>query len=102
MGFYNRTPLKYLEKPKAPAPRTRRYNEHEIERLIFVSGYDVEHIEPPKNLTKLHGAAFLFCYRDSNESREIASLTWNNINFEKRTAFCQLLKMDIQARCLFR
>ena len=95
-------PLKYLEKPKAPAPRTRRYNEHEIERLIFVSGYDVEHIEPPKTLQNCTGAAFLFAIETAMRAGEIASLTWNNINFEKRTAFCQLLKMDIQARCLFR
>ena len=57
MGFYN-SPLKYLEKPKAPAPRTRRYNEHEIERLIFVSGYDVEHIEPPKPYKIARGRHF--------------------------------------------
>ncbi|MCK9642674.1 hypothetical protein CH558_004660 [Haemophilus influenzae] len=34
MGFYNRKLLKYLEKPKAPAPRTRRYDEHEINPKI--------------------------------------------------------------------
>lgn len=56
--FITETPLKYLEKPKAPAPRTRRYNEHEIERLIFVSGYDVEHIEPPKTLQNCTGLHF--------------------------------------------
>ena len=48
------------------------------------------------------GRHFFFAIETAMRAGEIASLTWNNINFEKRTAFCQLLKMDIQARCLFR
>ena len=90
--FITEPPLKYLEKPKAPAPRTRRYNEHEIERLIFVSGYDVEHIEPPKTLQNCTGAAFLFAIETAMRAGEIASLTWNNINFEKHTAFLPITK----------
>lgn len=90
--FITENPLKYLEKPKAPAPRTRRYDEHEIERLIFVSGYDVEHIEPPKTLQNRTGAAFLFAIETAMRAGEIASLTWNNINFEKRTAFLPITK----------
>ncbi|MCK8802083.1 site-specific integrase [Haemophilus influenzae] len=57
-----------------------------------MSGYDVEHIEPPKNLQNCTGAAFLFAIETAMRAGEIASLTWNNINFEKHTAFLPITK----------
>ena len=56
-----------------------------------MSGYDVEHIEPPKPY-KIARGCISFAIETAMRAGEIASLTWNNINFEKRTAFCQLLK----------
>lgn len=40
----------------------------------------------------MHGAAFLFAIETAMRAGEIASLTWNNINFEKRTAFLPITK----------
>lgn len=83
--YLKSNPLLTLEKPKTPPPRTRRYSDEEIERIIFVSGYDARY--QPTTIQNRVGAMFLFAIETAMRAGEIATLTWENVNFEKRTAF---------------
>lgn len=78
-------PLKTLEKISTPPPRTRRYSEEEIETLLFVSGYNPK--QPPLLMQNRVGAAVLFAIETAMRAGEIVGLTWNYVNFEKRTAY---------------
>lgn len=42
--FLKSNPLKLVDKPKEPPPRTRRYSQEEIDKLIFVSGFDFDNV----------------------------------------------------------
>ena len=50
--------LSLVEKPKEPPPRTRRYSQEEIDRLLFVSGFDFE--KPSETMISRVGASVLF------------------------------------------
>ena len=47
-----------MEKPQEPPPRTRRYSQEEIDRLLFVSGFDFE--KPSETMISRVGASVLF------------------------------------------
>lgn len=83
--YLKENPLKLVEKPKAPPPRDRRYSDDEIERLVYVSGYDFNH--NPFTRQSRVGAALLFAIETAMRAGEICGLQWQHINFEKRTAF---------------
>lgn len=50
--------LSLVEKPQEPPPRTRRYSQEEIDRLLFVSGFDFE--KPSETMISRVGASVLF------------------------------------------
>lgn len=77
-------PLKKVARPKSPPPRDRRISQDEIDRLLFALGYDCN--EPPETITARVGAAFLFAIETAMRAGEIVSLTWENVDTEKRVA----------------
>lgn len=83
--YLKENPLATLEKPKAAPPRERRYSEEEISRIVYVSGYDMQY--QPITCQSRVGAAFLFAIETAMRAGEICGLTWDCINFDKRTAF---------------
>lgn len=83
--YLKENPLATLEKPKAAPPRERRYSEEEISRIVYVSGYDMQY--QPITCQSRVGAAFLFAIETAMRAGEICGLTWDCVNFEKRTAF---------------
>lgn len=74
--------IKGLSKPTGIKERTRRYSEAEIERLIFVSGYDLSY--PPHNVINRVGAAILFAIETAMRAGEICNATWENLNLKQR------------------
>ena len=83
--FLKNNPLSLVEKPKEPPPRTRRYSQEEIDRLLFVSGFDFENL--PETMISRVGASVLFAIETAMRAGEICHLKWENVNFEKSTAF---------------
>lgn len=83
--FLKSNPLSLVDKPKEPPPRTRRYSQEEIDKLLFVSGFDFE--KPPKTAISRVGASVLFAIETAMRAGKICKLKWDDVNFEKSTAF---------------
>ena len=82
--YLKSNPLSSVEKPKEPPPRTRRYSQEEIDRLLFVSGFDFDN--PPETAISRVGASILFAIETAMRAGEICNLKWQDVDFEKKTA----------------
>lgn len=82
--WLSENPLKKVARPKSGPPRDRRISQDEIDRLLFALGYDVN--SKPETVTARVGAAFLFAIETAMRAGEIVSLTWQNVDVEKRVA----------------
>ena len=81
-------PFSEIKKPRPNPPRERRITQDEIDLLERVSGYSV----PPETNRQKVFHAFLFALETAMRAGEIESLTWDNVNLEKRTAFLPMTK----------
>ena len=81
-------PFSNISKPKNKLPRVRRVTEEEIEKLKQACSYEI----PPVTMLQRSVHAFLFAIETAMRLGEIASLTWENVDFEKRTAFLPMTK----------
>lgn len=81
-------PFSSIRKPRPNRPRERRITQDEIDRLEAASGYDGT-LETVLQRT-FH--AFLFALETAMRAGEIESLTWDNVDLEKRTAFLPMTK----------
>ena len=82
-------PLKAVKKPKQGKPRDRRVSDEEVEILKKACSYD-ENFPKTKLSRTVH--AFMFAIETGMRASEIVGLTWDNIDFEKRTAFLPMTK----------
>lgn len=82
-GFLQSHPMKGVKRPKEAPPRDRRITEDEIDRIVFVSGYEKN---KPRNLAQTAAAAFLFAIETAMRAGEILKLTADDVDFEKRVA----------------
>ncbi|MDH2999492.1 integrase [Chelonobacter oris] len=80
--YLKHNPLKNVKKPPTPKERTRRYSDEEIERLVFVSGYDFNYL--PQTGQSRTAAAMLFAIETAMRAGEICNATWEHLNREKR------------------
>ena len=76
-------------------PRTQRVTEEDINTIVAISGY-VDTLKTAKARTV---AAMLFAVETAMRAGEICSLSWDNVNFEKRTAFLPMTKTVHQEPC---
>lgn len=83
-------PIKGVKRPKEPPHRERRIEQDEIDRLLFALGY--EYTEKPETVSAMVGAALLFAIETAMRAGEIASLTWGNVDLEKRVARLPMTK----------
>lgn len=83
--FLKHNPLSLVEKPKEPPPRTRRYSQEEIDRLIFVSGFELT--KAPETSISRVGATLLFAIETAMRAGEICNIKWADVNFEQSTVF---------------
>lgn len=82
--YLKSNPLAAVAKPKEPPPRTRRYSQEEIDRLLFVSGFDFDKL--PETTISRVGASILFAIETAMRAGEICNLKWEDVDFEKKTA----------------
>lgn len=75
-------PIKMVRRPAPPRARDRRISADEIERLLFALGYDFD--ARPTTATARVGAAFLFALETAMRAGEIAGLTWNDVDLDRR------------------
>src|SRR5690606_38087273 len=75
---------------KEPPHRERRITEDEIDRLLFALGYD--YTETPETVSARIGAAMLFAIETAMRAGEITSLTWDNVDLERRVARLPMTK----------
>ena len=87
-NYIEKNPMIGLVLPKGSEPRTQRYSDEEIERILFVSGYN----DTLKTIRARSGAAMLFAIETAMRAGEICGLTWDNVNLDKRTAYLPMTK----------
>lgn len=86
--------FKDVKWPKAPEGRERRITDDEIERILFSAGYDYE--EKPKSVSARTAAAFLFAIETGMRDGELAGLTMDRVNLDKK--FAHLRAGDTKGR----
>jgi integrase len=75
--WLNVNPFLLPKKPKPSAPRTRRVNADDIEKILFALGYSDECELDTQ--TKRVGAAFLFAIETAMRAGEIVNMTWDHV-----------------------
>lgn len=83
-------PLQNVQRPKDDKPRDRRVEGDELERIIHVTGYDPE--LPPEKILQRVGAAVLFAVETAMRAGEIVNITWDDVDFERRTVHIPISK----------
>lgn len=93
--WLSENPLKKVARPKSTPPRDRRISQDEIDRLLFALGYDGSVY--PETVTSRVGAALLFAIETAMRAGEIVSLTWANIDTQKRkTDFLETFRYPLK------
>ena len=87
-GYIQKSPMVGIQLPEKGKPRTQRVTEEDINTIVAISGY-VDTLKTAKARTV---AAMLFAVETAMRAGEICSLSWDNVNFEKRTAFLPMTK----------
>jgi integrase len=77
-------PMRNVQRPQTPPARTRRISDDELEKLLFVLGYDRE--SKPEMVQARIGAALLFTIETAMRAGEICGLTWARVDTGKRLA----------------
>ena len=77
-------PLSGIRRPPEPMPRDRLISDIEIERLLLALGYG--HDTPPVSVSARVGAAMLFAIETAMRAGEIAALTLDRVDIDKRAA----------------
>ncbi|MCK3656399.1 integrase [Pasteurellaceae bacterium Macca] len=83
-GLLSKSPLLGIDKPKNSVERTQRYSQVEIDKILEAAAYTKE-TEINDNYQRV-AMAMLFAIETAMRAGEIASLTWENVFFEKRIA----------------
>lgn len=86
--YITQNPTVGLIMPSNAKPRTQRFSDEDIEKLVEFSGYR----DGIKGLRQRVAAAMLFAIQTAMRAGEISNLTWSDVSFEKRTAFLPLTK----------
>lgn len=87
-------PLSQVQRPQAPAARTRRITADETEQILVACGYSRS--EVPRLASARVGAAFLWGIETAMRAGEICALRWSDINMATRVA--RVRAEDIGAR----
>lgn len=80
--YLDTSPLVGMDKPKDSTPRIQRYSQADIDRILFVAGYRED--EAVDTQRKRVAVAMLFAIETAMRAGEIAGMTWELVDFEKR------------------
>lgn len=83
-------PMVKVKRPKDNPPRYRRVDPEEIDRMAFVTGWDM--VSKPRNMMQRTIYAFLFAIETGMRAGEILSLRGKDLDLKKRTAFLKMTK----------
>lgn len=75
-------PMRWVQRPRNPQPRSRRITDDEIERLLHVCGYDPD--AELSTQTALVAAAFLWAIETAMRAGEICALAWSDVDCRQR------------------
>ncbi|QLI80774.1 site-specific integrase [Chitinibacter fontanus] len=81
-GWIRLNPCHAINKPDTAPPRTRRYTQDEIDRLLLACGYD--HNEKPLTIQSRVGSALLFAFETGMRAGEIVGIKPEHIDIERR------------------
>jgi integrase len=84
-GWLRENPMSKVKRPDEPAARTRRISEEEYQRILIATGYQPGNT--PKSVAQKVGAVFCFAIETAMRAGEICSLTWGDIDLERKTAY---------------
>jgi integrase len=82
MQVLNENPFSKVKKPKTGEPRQRRVSQEEVEIIYNACGYEIDTM--PLNKTQQVAWCFKFAILTAMRASEITTITWENINLEKR------------------
>ena len=83
-GWLKINPLSGIRRPAEPQPRDRLISDDELDRLLIALGYDYDRTH--MTVSARIGAALLFAIETAMRAGEIAGLTWDRVDLDKRTA----------------
>lgn len=86
--YISKNPMVGTSLPKNTKPRDQRFTNEEIDRIVAALKFN-EHLN---TVSSRVGGAFLFAIETAMRAGEIASLTWENIHFDKRIAHLPITK----------
>ncbi|WP_027469163.1 tyrosine-type recombinase/integrase [Deefgea rivuli] len=81
-GWIRLNPCHAINKPDSSPPRTRRYAQDEIDRLLLACGYD--HNEKPITMQSRVGSALLFAFETGMRAGEIVGIKPEHIDLTRR------------------
>ncbi len=83
--WMDENPMKTVKRPEKGAPRTRLPTDAEIKLIQEGLGYSAN--DPPFCLAQFTAEAMMFVLQTAMRDAEVCTLTWDNVDFEKLTAF---------------
>lgn len=87
--YITKNPMVGTTLPKNTKPRNQRFVADEIEAIVGALKYDGVALN---RVSARVGGAFLFAIETAMRAGEIASLTWENVHFDKRIAHLPVTK----------
>jgi integrase len=84
-GWLRDNPMSKVKRPAEPEPRSRRLQEGEFDQLMLTTQYDID--SAPNTKTQRIGAAIVFAIETAMRAGEICNITWDDVDFDKRTVF---------------
>lgn len=88
--YIQKNPMVGVSLPKNTKPRDQRFTADEIEQIVKATKYEDD--LQLKRVAARVGGAFLFAIETAMRAGEIASLTWDNVHFDKRIAHLPMTK----------
>jgi len=76
-------PMRHVQRPAEPDPRTRRLQEGEFDQLMIATQFDIT--IPPESKRERIGAAIVFAIETAMRAGEICNIAWEDVDLERRT-----------------
>jgi len=82
-GWLRENPMRHVQRPAEPDPRTRRLQEGEFDQLMIATQFDIT--IPTESKRERIGAAIVFAIETAMRAGEICNIAWEDVDLERRT-----------------